>query len=159
MRKVFIQFQTTLARYVSEEGQYIKRTTPKPPKDSYTLQEKAQDMKQIFGEEYKSPFEKYDLHLPRTEVPGGPMPQYERLNRKDNFRRIRILMGIGAFGAVAFAIIEYAAKRNRWNESEEHVKLQLAETELRRATMIKAKEIFNERKKETQKIIEKAKNP
>jgi hypothetical protein len=142
---------------MSEEGKYVPRKGEKPPKIVKTFQEQGEEMKKMFGQEYKGPYDKYDLHLPRTSVPGGPVSQYERLNRKDDFRRTRNLLWFGVVIAVGYSIREYFKKNKHWKKSDETAKMYLEEAELRQVAFNKASKIMEERKEETKKIVEEKK--
>lgn len=86
-----------------DKNLYIPKTTPKTLKtpDFY---EQTQEMKDMFGQDHKTPYEKYDLHLPRTEAPGGPMSMYDRMHKKQNYKDARRLMkfmfGLGLLGVL-----------------------------------------------------------
>ena len=63
-------------------GDFIPKTTPKVEVKLRSFQEDAEIFKEKFGKDYVSPFEKYDLHLPRSSILGGPDSMEERLHKK-----------------------------------------------------------------------------
>ena len=55
------------------------------------FEERFQDMKDLFGEDYKTPSEKYDLHFPRVQAT-GEKDFHERYNEKQGFWKGKILL-------------------------------------------------------------------
>lgn len=75
-------------------GDFIPKTTPKVEVKLRSFQEDAEIFKEKFGKDYVSPFEKYDLHLPRSSILGGPDSMEERLHKKNDYKSMRNLTKI-----------------------------------------------------------------
>lgn len=69
-------------------------------KSKNTIEERFTEMKAKFGKDYQTPFDKYDLHLPRVDAPDFGKSQYDRHHERDEYagsRKILKLIWVGLF--------------------------------------------------------------
>ncbi|CAG9333848.1 unnamed protein product [Blepharisma stoltei] len=89
--------------YQHPDKQYIHPTM----KVKSSLKENFADMKNQFGQDYKTPDEKYDLHVPRAGTPEGGKTQYERFHENNNFQQARNVMKFIGFLIVLGSVYIY----------------------------------------------------
>ena len=94
-----------IRRFFSDQER-IQKLLDSLPKDSYipkpgkgyvhphnkvkgSMPEYFQEMKQQFGEEFKTPDEKYDLHVPKHEAQ-GVKSSFQRYHEKHNFSQCNV---------------------------------------------------------------------
>ena len=106
-------------------GDFIPKTTPKIDKSLRSFQEDAQSFKEKFGQDYVSPFEKYDLHLPRSGILGGPETMEERLHKKNDYKIMRNLTKVFLVfsGLLVFYFLRYMKKSGEEAEFDRKLKL------------------------------------
>lgn len=113
-----------IRRYISEQ-QRVQQLLDSLPKDQYlpkagrgythphlkvkgSMPEYFEDMKQQFGQDYKTPDEKYDLHVPKHEAQ-GTKSSFERYHERHNFSQSRAIMRI-LFGGLIVGSLVYQRK-------------------------------------------------
>ena len=141
-----------------EKGQYIPRTEPKPLKVKETYAELGQEMKNLFGQDYKTPYEKYDVHLPRTSSPDGPMPMYDRIHQKSNYKKAKRLAGFLFAIAMFYTFREIYYSRMHKQDSEDYIKMYLEAFELKKNAVEIVEKKYEERRKIVEQMREEAKS-
>lgn len=152
MRRALQRLFSEKANFKLDPSQYVPRQTEKEPKTSYSNTSKAKDMKKKFGEEYTSPYEKWDLVVPRTDAIDGPKSQYRRLSEKSNFREARMVF----YCLLAFFAFEVYREISRYykhiTDTKEVVEFRLAGHIIRKAKSEQAEAIYQLRKQEAEKF-------
>ena len=99
MRRIIRFFSDDLHKIQLNKDQYIPRNEPKVKKVPISPAESSENMKKILGEDYKTPYEKYDLHVPRVEFGSDQKSSFDRHHEKTNYaqskRLIQITIAIG----------------------------------------------------------------
>lgn len=129
--------------YALEDKEFIDPSD----KAKDTLKGRFDDMKKQFGEDYKTPDEKYDLHLPRTDNPDGGKSMYDRFHEENQYKHSTYLLrGLG----LILVYITFKQYRNHFrdlqNEKVITEKFNLLETAKR------------ERNKKLEAVLERRRN-
>ena len=107
-RRLFSEINKTSLKF----GQYVPRREEKDKQLGTTLKDGSDSMKKVFGEDYKTPHEKYDLHVPRAEV-GDNKTSYDRHHEKTKYKDSKKIIGFLTF--TAFALAYYTYKDHKRN--------------------------------------------
>lgn len=139
-------------KFSLDTDRIIPKSNPSEPKETLGFQAKSNKMKAVFGEEYKSPYEKYDIQVPRTSIYDGPKSLETRLNEKNNYKQItnlyRFLSCLFALGTGLFFYSIHKSAR----KAEEDQKELLKNAAAKQLIYEKYSKIFEKRKKEFEKL-------
>ena len=128
------------------------KPNPNEPKVNLGHKGKSDKMKAVFGGEYQSPYEKYDIQVPRTSIIDGPKPLETRLNEKDNFKKItnlyRFLFSVFALGTGLYFYFLHKSARKTEEDQKELLKNSVA----KQLIYEKYSEILIKRRKEIEKL-------
>jgi len=100
-----------------------------------SLKERFEHMKEEYGEDYKTPEEKYDLHLPRVDTPEGGKSQEERYHEKTNYKDSKVLIRwtVGILFVVSLISIRGTMKEKRYEKENFEVQKQVAKASNKRS--------------------------
>lgn len=57
-------------------------------------------MKKLFGKEYQTPYDKYDLHTPISDLQGEEKSSFDRYHESTNFADSKTLMKFFSFASL-----------------------------------------------------------
>lgn len=117
-----------------------------------SFSERFQGMKDQFGEDYQTPNERFDLHLPRVEAT-GEMSTEERFHAKQGFRKGKVVaISAGVFILVGIGIAmrkfysDYRIEMGRFEDKKKEVEF------LRDHWYGASRKVVEERKEELRKL-------
>lgn len=142
------------SKSILNSSQYIKKPDIDTEKVSQGPKEQSEKMKKVFGEEYKTPFEKYDLFVPRTEI-GDNKTMYERYHEKNQYKDSKKLLGFLA--GVSLCITGYIYKDNYRNKKigEEYIENALKRFRARKENTEIAEKVYYEKRKKSKEELAK----
>lgn len=66
-------------------SEYIPSSKAQPVKRVSSYKERFDEMKEKFGSDYETPFDKYDLHVPKVEVQEDNRSSFRRYHERHGF--------------------------------------------------------------------------
>jgi hypothetical protein len=112
-------------------SEYVKAANARPVSRTRTFQEGFEDMKEKFGPDYQTPFDKYDLHVPKVEVQEDNRSSFQRYHERHEFSQCKVkaaktLLAIVSLGFLGMGLLAIR-KRNMDRQREASTKAALKE--------------------------------
>lgn len=134
-----------------DPSQYIPRTQPKVIVTE-TDSENMQEMKKLFGQDFKTPYEKYDLIVPRVDNPEGPKSSYDRYHEKTGYKESKKLIRHVSFFVFCILVIFYATHRKSKILDQKNLQQKLEISKNKKLKEELFSKIYEERKKKSDEI-------
>mmetsp|Transcript_14700 Transcript_14700/g.27241 ORF Transcript_14700/g.27241 Transcript_14700/m.27241 type:complete len:159 (+) Transcript_14700:2335-2811(+) len=111
-------------------SEYVKSPLAQPRKKVLNFKEGFDSMKEKFGPDYQTPYDKYDLHVPKVEVQEDNRSNFRRYHERHDFYQSKTLMMLcflGLFGAGLLIIRKRREDKIHEAETREALKAFLVE--------------------------------